>query len=73
MDLFEKHRLEITKLKEDAVNLTINEQFKSIKKRKRDDSSSSTQDSIFIEHGYSEPLSNDKKVLDTVGAIAIDQ
>lgn len=71
MDLFEKHRLEISKLKDDAISSTINEQFKPIKKRKFSESGSLIQDSIMIDHEYCESSKLSK--LDTVGAIALDR
>ena len=60
-------------MKEDTINLTINEQFKPIKKRKLD--LSSIKDTILIDHEYlefSKSIVESVKKLDTVGAIAID-
>ena len=73
IDLFEKNRLQVTKLKEATINLTLGEQLKPAKKRKfsvEGTSSQSSQDRLthLADHGYSE-----KRSLDTVGAIAVDQ
>ena len=73
VDLFEKNRLAITKLKEATISLTINEQFKPVKKRKLSEEATSSQSgqeqhSVHLaDHGYS-----GKRILDTVGAIAVD-
>lgn len=72
IDLFEKNRLEVSKLKEATINLTISEQFKPAKKRKFSEEGTSSQSSQehplhLADHGYS-----GKRILDTVGAIALD-